>query len=128
MSYPNDRKYSKEHEWVTVEGDTATVGVTDHAQEALGDIVYIDMPEVDAEVEAHSSIAEIESVKAVSDGYTPVIGAITQVNEALDGSEDSVNSEPHGAGWLFKIRLSNTGELDELMDAAGYEAFLAEQA
>ena len=83
MSYPNDRKYSKEHEWVIVEGDIATVGVTDHAQEALGDIVYIDMPEVDAEVEAHSSIAEIESVKAVSDVYTPVSGSITEVNEEI---------------------------------------------
>lgn len=128
MSYPNDRKYSKEHEWVTVQDDVATVGVTDHAQAALGDIVYIDMPEVDSEVEAHSSIAEIESVKAVSDVYTPVSGTITEVNEALDGSEDTVNSDPHNAGWLFKIRLSDAGELDELMDAAGYEAFLAEQA
>lgn len=128
MSYPNDRKYSKEHEWVTVQDDVATVGVTDHAQSALGDIVYIDMPEVDSEVEAHSSIAEIESVKAVSDVYTPVSGTITEVNEALDGSEDTVNSDPHNAGWLFKIRLSDASELAALMDAAAYEAFLAEQA
>lgn len=127
MSYPSDRKYSKEHEWVTVEGDLATVGITHHAQEALGDIVFIDMPEVDSEIEAHTTVAEIESVKAVSDVYTPVSGTITEINEALDGDEETVNSDPHGGGWLFKVKLSDASELDALMDAAAYQAFLDEQ-
>ncbi|MED5374523.1 MAG: glycine cleavage system protein GcvH [Myxococcota bacterium] len=127
VNYPTDRKYSQEHEWVTVDGDIATVGITHHAQAALGDIVFIDMPEVGADIEAHTSVAEIESVKAVSDVYTPVSGNVTEVNEALDGEEETVNSDPHGAGWLFKVKLSDPAEIDTLMDAAGYAAFLADQ-
>lgn len=126
MSYPSDLKYSKEHEWVRLDGDVATVGITHHAQDALGDIVYVDLPEVGEDVAAGDSIAEVESVKAVSDIYSPLTGAIVEVNEALDGGEDVVNSDPHGAGWIFKVKLSEPSELDELMDAAAYAALVEE--
>ena len=122
MSYPDDRKYSSDHEWVLVSGDVATVGITRHAQDALGEIVHVELPAVGKSFSKGGSAAEVESVKAVSDVYAPVSGTITEVNGSLDGSESLVNSDPHGEGWLFKIRLSNPGELDGLMDAAAYFA------
>jgi glycine cleavage system H protein len=125
MSYPDDLKYSDQHEWLRIEGDVATVGITDHAQGALGDIVYVELPEVDTEVAAGDSVCEVESVKAVSDIYAPVDGVIVEVNEELDGAEDVVNSDPHGAGWIFRIRLTDASQLDGLMDAAGYQSHLA---
>ncbi len=124
MSYPDDLKYSDQHEWLRIEGDIATVGITDHAQGALGDIVYVELPEVGAEVAAGDSVCEVESVKAVSDIYAPVDGEIVEVNEALDGAEDVVNSDPHGGGWIFKIRLSDPSQLAGLMDASGYQSHL----
>lgn len=124
MSYPDDLKYSDQHEWLRIEGDVATVGITDHAQGALGDIVYVELPEVDSEVAAGDSVCEVESVKAVSDIYAPVDGTIVEVNEELDGNEEVVNSDPHGAGWIFKIKLSDSSQLDGLMDAAGYQSHL----
>ena len=127
MSYPNDLKYSDQHEWVRVDGDVATVGITHHAQDALGEIVYVDLPEVDAEVEAGESVAEVESTKAVSDIYSPLTGVIVEVNEELDGNEGVLNEDPHAAGWIFKVKLSDPSELDGLMDAAAY-AKLAEEA
>jgi glycine cleavage system H protein len=122
VSYPNDRKYATSHEWVSVDGDTATVGISNHAQDALGELVYVDLPEVDDDVTAGESCAEVESTKAVSDIYSPVSGTVSEINEALDGNEQTVNEDPHGAGWLFKVTMSDPSELDKLMDGAAYSA------
>jgi glycine cleavage system H protein len=127
MQFPADIKYTKEHEWIRVDGDVATVGVTDFAQDALGDVVYVDLPEPGEEVAAGDSVAEIESVKAVSDVYSPLTGELVAVNEELDGSEESINEDPYGAGWLFQIKMSDLAELDGMMDAEAYKAFVAEQ-
>jgi len=127
MQFPADVIYTKEHEWLRVDGDTVTVGVTDFAQDALGDVVYVDLPGVGDAVAAGDTIAEIESVKAVSDVFSPVTGEIVAVNEDLDGSEESVNEAPYGAGWLFRIKLSDASELEGMMDVAAYQAFVAEQ-
>jgi glycine cleavage system H protein len=121
-NYPTDLKYRESHEWVRVKGDVATVGITWFAQDSLGDVVYVDMPEVGSEATAGETIAEIESVKAVSDIYAPVSGEVIAINEDLEGSEDTINSDSYGAGWLFRIRLSDPGELDGLLDAAAYTA------
>ncbi len=120
MSYPADRKYTSEHEWVMVDGNVATIGITHHAQDALGEIVHVELPAVGKSFKLGDSAAEVESVKAVSDVYAPVSGTITAVNDGLDGNESSINSDPHGAGWLFKMSLSNPGELEAMMDAAAY--------
>lgn len=128
MNFPADLKYSKDHEWLRVEGGIATVGVTDFAQDSLGDVVYVNLPEVGDEVRAGDSVAEIESVKAVSDIFSPVSGEIVAVNGDLDGAEDTVNRDPYGAGWLFKVQLADPDELVALMDIAAYEVYVAEQA
>ncbi|MDG1479688.1 MAG: glycine cleavage system protein GcvH [Myxococcota bacterium] len=120
--YPAELKYRESHEWVRVEGDVAIVGISWFAQDSLGDVVYVDMPEVGAEAAAGETISEIESVKAVSDIYAPVSGEIVEINEALEGDEESVNTDSYGAGWLFKIKLSDPGELAALLDAAAYTA------
>ncbi|MSQ04146.1 MAG: glycine cleavage system protein GcvH [Myxococcales bacterium] len=120
MAYPTDRKYSAEHEWVRVAGNVATVGITHHAQDALGEIVHVELPSVGKAVKKGDGVAEVESVKAVSDVYTPVSGKIVAVNDGLDGNEGAVNSTPHDAGWLFQVELSNAGELDALMDSGAY--------
>ena len=120
--YPADLKYRESHEWVRVEGDVATVGVSWFAQDSLGDVVYVDMPEVGAEAIAGETISEIESVKAVSDIYAPVSGEVVAINEELEGNEESVNSDPYGVAWLFRIRLSDASELNELLDAEAYTA------
>ena len=128
MSYPAHYKYTEQHEWLSIEGDIATVGITHHAQDALGDIVHVELPAVGktfATLKAGASYAEVESVKAVSDVYAPISGTITEVNGALDGNEAVINSDPHGDGWLFKIRITNTSELGALLDAAAYEAVAA---
>ena len=122
--YPDNFRYTKEHEWVLVEGDTGTVGITDHAQEELGDIVYVDLPKVGAHVEQGKSLGSVESVKAVSDVYSPVSGEVTEANQALADAPETLNSDPHGAGWLVKIRLSNAGEAESLMSAADYEKYV----
>ena len=122
MSYPNDRRYTSSHEWVKVEGDVAVIGISHHAQDALGDIVHIELPAVGATFKAGATAAEVESVKAVSDIYAPISGTVVEVNGALDGNEGVINSDPHGAGWMFKLKLSNAGEVDGLMDAAAYAA------
>lgn len=124
MSYPANLRYTKEHEWISVEGDTGTVGITDHAQKELGDIVYVDMPKPGTAVEAGKSLGSVESVKAVSDVYSPVSGEVVEVNAALVDAPEKLNEDPHGAAWLVKIRLSNPAELDGLLDAASYEAFI----
>ncbi|MFN3478913.1 MAG: glycine cleavage system protein GcvH [Thermodesulfovibrionales bacterium] len=124
---PENLKYHKEHTWVRVSGKRATVGITDHAQEALGDIVYIDLPEVDSTVEANSEFAEIESTKATSSVIAPVSGTVIEVNEDLAESPEIINEEPYGKGWIAVIEMDNESELDELMDASEYENYLEEE-
>jgi len=126
MSYPENFRYTKEHEWILVEGDTGTVGITDHAQKELGDIVYVDLPKPGASVEAGKTLGSVESVKAVSDIYSPVSGEVVAVNELLASAPEKLNEDPHGAAWLVKIRLGNPAELDGLMSAADYQAYLGE--
>ena len=123
-SYPDTLQYTDSHEWVRVDGDVATVGITHHAQDALGDIVHVELPAVGKVVKKGAGAAEVESVKAVSDIYAPVSGTVVEVNGALDGNEATINQDPHGAGWLFKIKLSDAGELGGLLDAAAYAATL----
>ena len=118
-------KYTPDHEWLKVEGDNATVGITHHAQDALGDVVFVDLPEVGATVEAKAVAGVVESVKAAADVYMPVTGVITEVNEALRADPSLANSDPLGAGWFFKVKLSNPAELDALMDETSYTAFSA---
>jgi glycine cleavage system H protein len=118
---PADLKYIASHEWVRVEGDgTVTVGVTDHAQDALGDVVYVELPEVDVVLSAGDEAGVVESVKAASDIYTPLSGTVIAVNSTLEDAPEQVNSDPYGEGWFFKLRLADAGELDELLDADGY--------
>jgi glycine cleavage system H protein len=128
MPSPADRRYSKEHEWVKRDGDTATIGITDYAQEQLGDIVYVDMPEAGATVAQFEKMGEIESVKAVSDLYSPVSGEVLRVNDAVVEKPELVNGDPHGDGWLMEVRLSDAAELDKLMTADDYDAFTAAEA
>ncbi len=120
----SDRKYSKDHEWVTVAGDVGTVGISDHAQEQLGDVVFVEVPEAGRSVEQGDEIATIESVKAASEVYSPISGEVVEGNGALADEPALVNSDPYGGGWFYKIKLSKPGELDGLMDEAAYKAFL----
>lgn len=124
---PGDLKYTKSHEWVRLEDDgTATVGITDHAQAALGDLVFVDPPEVGAELGAGDACAVVESVKAASDVYSPVAGEVVEANEQLADSPELVNQEPYAAGWIMKLKLSDASALDALLDAASYEGTLDE--
>lgn len=123
----SDRKYSKDHEWVEVEGDIGTIGISDHAQEQLGDIVFVELPKDGLEVSKGAEIATVESVKAASEIYTPVSGTVVEVNGALDDEPALVNSDPFGEGWIFKIELSDPSELDDLMDEEAYKAFVDEE-
>jgi glycine cleavage system H protein len=122
--YPENFRYTKEHEWVLADGDAASVGITDHAQQELGDIVYVDLPKVGTRVGAGKSLGSVESVKAVSDIYSPVSGEITEINETLADAPESLNSDPHGVAWLVKIRLSNPEEIQSLMSAADYQSYI----
>ena len=122
--YPENYRYTKEHEWILVEGGTGTVGITDHAQQELGDIVYVDLPKVGAHIEQGKSLGSVESVKAVSDIYSPVAGEVAEINPALAGKPETLNSDPHGAAWLVKIRLSEPAQAEGLMSAADYEAYI----
>jgi glycine cleavage system H protein len=125
--FPDDLKYTSEHEWVRSPGEAESsvrIGITDFAQEALGDIVYVSLPEVGTDVEAGSAVGELESTKSVSDVYAPLTGAVAAVNEALDGTPELVNSDPYGAGWLFEMVPAEPGSVDALMDAAAYQAGL----
>lgn len=124
MSYPDTYRYTKEHEWVSLEGDTGTVGITVHAQSELGDIVYVDLPKVGAAVEVGKSFGSVESVKAVSDIYSPVTGEVVEVNGLLAEEPEKLNEDPHGAAWLVKIKLSNPSELDGLLSPSEYLAFI----
>ena len=120
---PEDLHYSKDHEWVRVEGDVGTVGITDHAQDALGDVVFVELPRVGDSFGAHESFGNVESVKAVSELYSPVSGEVTEVNESLQDEPEKVNSDPYGAGWMLKLRLNDRGDVDKLMNAAEYEDY-----
>jgi glycine cleavage system H protein len=122
--YPDNFRYTKEHEWVLAEGDTATVGITNHAQEELGDIVYVDLPKVGTRVEAGKTLGSVESVKAVSDIYSPVSGEVTEINESLADAPEKLNADPHGAAWLVKIRLSAPAEVKNLMSSADYQSYI----
>jgi len=126
MAYPTDRKYTKQHEWIQPNGTTATVGITDHAQESLGDIVFVELPKVGAELTAGKTFGTVESVKAVSDLYAPASGTVTETNGALATSPENVNKDAHGS-WMMKIALKNPAELDGLLSAADYEKFVAEE-
>ena len=125
---PQDLKYTKDHEWIRVEGKTATMGITHHAQKELGDIVFLELPEVGAEVKAHERMGTVESVKAVSDVFSAVTGKVVAVNEEAKASPADVNKDPYGKAWMVKIAMSSPSDLDGLMDAAKYETYLKETA
>ena len=126
MAYPNTYRYTKEHEWLQVEGAVGTVGITDYAQNSLGDIVFVDAPKVGDTVEAGKVFGSVESVKAVSDLYSPISGTVTAVNQDLVTSPEKINTEPHQA-WIIKVQLSNPSEADALLSSADYENFIAEE-
>ncbi len=127
MAYPTQYRYTREHEWIDADGSIGAVGITDYAQDSLGDIVYVDAPKVGDHVTAGASFGSVESVKAVSDLFSPVTGKVTAVNEELKTAPDKINENAHGA-WIIKVELSNPAELDALLDAAAYEAFIAEES
>lgn len=124
--YPDNLKYTREHEWARAEGDRATVGITDYAQEALGDIVYVDLPARGTAVSAGERFGEVESTKSVSDIYSPVSGTIAERNDDLDKSPEIINSDPYGRGWLVVVQLTNPAELDGLMNAEAYSKLVSE--
>jgi glycine cleavage system H protein len=127
VNIPDDLKYSSEHEWVRVEGDDAIIGVTDYAQDQLGDIVYLDLPAAGATLKQFDKLGEIESVKAVSDLFAPVGGEVLEVNQEAVDSPELVNSEPYDRGWLIKVRLADASELDKLLDAKAYDELIARE-
>ena len=127
MPYPTEYRYTHEHEWISVEGSIGSIGITDYAQSSLGDIVYVDAPKVGDAVTASATFGSVESVKAVSDLYSPASGTVTAVNEELKTAPDQINQDPHGT-WIIKVELSNPAELNSLLDAAAYEAFIAEES
>lgn len=126
MAYPADLKYTKEHEWVKIEGDKGTVGITDYAQNSLGDIVFVELPKLGSTLTAGKTLGTVESVKAVSDIYAPVSGTVTEVNETLTTAPEKINSDAHGS-WMIKLKLSNPAEANKLMSSADYEKFIAEE-
>jgi glycine cleavage system H protein len=128
MNYPEEFRYTKEHEWVHVEGNVATIGITDHAQHELGDIVYVDLPKVGSNAEAGKTFGSVESVKAVSDIYSPVSGEIVETNEGLSTAPESLNSDPHGAAWLIKVRVTSPDEIKQLMSSADYQQYVGAES
>jgi glycine cleavage system H protein len=127
-SYPDDLRYHPEHDWARVDGDTATFGVTWYAQDALGEVVFYEPPEVGKEVKKDEAYAEVESVKAVSDVYAPLTGEVTEVNSALAENPEKINQDPYGEGWMVKVKLSDPSEADALMDAGAYKQLLADES
>src|SRR5260370_16348258 len=123
-TYPEEYRYTKEHEWVKPEGSVGVVGITDHAQSELGDIVYVDLPKIGAQIEKGKSLGSVESVKAVSDIYSPVSAEVIEVNELLTTAPEKLNEDPHGAAWLVKVRLSAPDELKQLMSASEYQDYI----
>lgn len=127
MAYPANFRYTKEHEWVDVKGDVATIGITDYAQHELGDVVFVELPKAGARIEAGKSFGTVESVKAVSEIYAPAAGEVLEANGDLHNTPEKINTDPHGTAWLIKVRLANPAEVGNLMDAKAYEAFIAEK-
>ena len=123
---PSDRRYSKEHEWLKIDGDSATIGITDYAQEQLGDVVYVDLPAAGTTITQFEKMGEVESVKAVSDLFTPASGEVLDLNQAVIDKPELVNSDPHGAGWLIRIRLSDPSEAEKLLSSEEYDALIKE--
>lgn len=124
MDFPDELKYTEEHEWVLIEDDIATIGITDFAQDQLGDVVFVELPEVGDELEAGKTFGVVESVKAVSDVYAPVSGEVVEINEELPETPEVLNTSPYEDGWMLKIRVSNPEDIQELMDASGYQEFI----
>ncbi|MEO6326937.1 MAG: glycine cleavage system protein GcvH [Thermoanaerobaculia bacterium] len=127
-SYPDDRLYSKSHEWIRVEGDIGTIGITDHAQKELGEVVFVDMPEIGEIFDAGQEFGTIESVKAVSELFLPITGEVTEVNKVLADEPGAVNEDPHGEGWLLKVKVSSEGDLERLLSNVAYEKFIEEES
>jgi len=127
MAYPSEYRYTKEHEWLKVDGSTGTIGITDYAQNSLGDIVFVELPKVGAEIQAGKTFGTVESVKAVSDLYAPVTGTVTEINNELSTAPENVNKDAHAA-WMVKITLKDPSEANQLMSAADYEKFVAEES
>jgi glycine cleavage system H protein len=128
MAYPKQFRYTKEHEWVEVKGDVATIGITDYAQHELGDVVFVELPKPGAKIETGKSFGTVESVKAVSEIYAPASGEVVEANGELHNTPEKLNTDPHGAAWLIKVRLANPAEVGKLMDAAAYETYIADKA
>jgi glycine cleavage system H protein len=128
MAYPKQFRYTKEHEWVDAKGDLATIGITDYAQHELGDVVFVELPKPGTKIEAGKSFGTIESVKAASEIYAPAAGEVLEANAALHDTPEQINTDPHGAAWLIKVRLANPADVAKLMHAAAYEAYVAEKA
>ena len=127
MAYPKSYRYTKEHEWIELKGDLATIGVTDHAQHELGDVVFVELPKPGAKIETGKSFGTVESVKAVSEIYAPASGEVIESNGELQNKPEMINNDPHGAAWLIKVRVTNAKGISDLMDAAAYEAYIAEK-
>ena len=128
MAYPANYRYTKEHEWVDLKGGVAAIGITDYAQHELGDVVFVELPKVGAKVEAGKTFGTVESVKAVSDIYAPASGEVVEANELLHNTPEKINTDPHGEGWLIKGTLANAADVNNLMDTAAYEAYIAAQS
>src|ERR1700709_232347 len=126
MAYPANYKYTKEHEWLDVSGTVGMIGITDYAQSTLGDIVFVELPKVGDTVTGGQTFGSVESVKAVSDLYSPISGTVTEINEALNSPPDKINEDPHSA-WIIKVELSDPAQVEKLLDSAAYEAFIAEE-
>jgi glycine cleavage system H protein len=124
---PADCRYTKEHEWIKIDGATGTIGITDYAQHELGDVVFVELPKIGAKIAAGQSFGTVESVKAVSEIYSPVSGEVAETNAVLGNEPEKINQDPHGAAWLIKIKLANPSEVNSLMDAAAYQAYIAEK-
>jgi glycine cleavage system H protein len=128
MAYPANYRYTKEHEWLDLEGDLALIGITDYAQHELGDVVFVELPKVGSKIEAGKTFGTVESVKAVSDIYAPASGEVVETNEVLHNTPEKINTDPHGAGWLIKVRLGSPSDLGGLMDSAAYELYIASES
>ncbi|MGB7844831.1 MAG: glycine cleavage system protein GcvH [Candidatus Acidiferrum sp.] len=127
MGYPTQYRYTKDHEWIEAKGNAATIGITDYAQHELGDVVFVELPAAGTKLTTGKTFGSVESVKAVSEIYAPASGEVVEANGALQSKPEIINSDPHGAGWLVKIKLSNAAEVSSLMDAAAYEAYIEEK-
>jgi glycine cleavage system H protein len=128
MAYPARYRYTKEHEWIDLKGDVATIGITDYAQHELGDVVFVELPKAGSKTVVGKSFGTVESVKAVSEIYSPVAGEVIEANTALHDAPEKINTDPHGAAWLIRVRVTNPAEIAGLMDAAAYEAYIADKS